>query len=236
MKAIILAAGRGSRMKSLTDERPKCLIEFRGKPLLQWQLDALRGAGVEEIAVVRGYRGELLDPYQLHWFENPRWAETQMVSSLACAAAWLTSAPCLVSYSDIFYSADTVRALLASPSDLAVTYDPNWLAVWQKRFANPLDDAETFRIQADGRITEIGRKPKTVEEVQGQYMGLLQFRPAAWTALEAARAGLEPKRRDKLDMTSALQLLIERGFPVQGVPSQSSWGELDSDEDLARQS
>jgi hypothetical protein len=52
MRAIILAAGRGSRMKNLTDERPKCLVELRGKTLLEWQLGALRHAGINEIAHV----------------------------------------------------------------------------------------------------------------------------------------------------------------------------------------
>ena len=85
MKAIILAAGRGSRMKDLTDERPKCLVELRGKPLLEWQLEALREAGINEIAIVTGYKRELLVNRGLTEFHNPRWAETQMVSSLACA-------------------------------------------------------------------------------------------------------------------------------------------------------
>lgn len=79
MKAIILAAGRGSRMKGLTDQKPKCLVELRGKTLLEWQLKALREAGVSEIAVVTGYRRELLAAYGLTEFHNPRWAETNML-------------------------------------------------------------------------------------------------------------------------------------------------------------
>lgn len=236
MKAIILAAGRGSRMKSLTDDRPKCLVEFRGKTLLQWQIDALHEADVREIAIVRGYRGELLEPYRLTTFENLRWAETNMVSSLACAAKWLREEPCIVSYSDLFYKGGAVRQLLGCDADLALTYDPNWLEIWQKRFANPLDDAETFRIDANRRIVEIGKKPKTVEEVQGQYMGLLKLKPAAWAAIESLRATLEPRLCDRMDMTSTLQRLIEANFPVFGVPVASSWGEIDSDEDLAKQS
>ena len=103
MRAIILAAGRGSRMKSLTDERPKCLVELRGKPLLEWQLWALRDAGINEIAIVTGYKRELLAERGLVEFFNPRWAETNMVSSLACAEAWLVADTCIVSYADIFY-------------------------------------------------------------------------------------------------------------------------------------
>ena len=112
MKAIILAAGRGSRMKNLTDDQPKCLVEMRGKPLLDWQLTALREAGVDQIAIVTGYKGELLMGRGLVEFHNSRWAETNVVSSLACARDWLQAEPCIVSYSDIFYSAQAVQSLM----------------------------------------------------------------------------------------------------------------------------
>ena len=60
MRAVILAAGRGSRMKNLTDDRPKCLVELKGKALLDWQLESLRASGIREIAVISGYKSELL--------------------------------------------------------------------------------------------------------------------------------------------------------------------------------
>ena len=91
MKAIILAAGRGTRMKALTEEKPKCLVELDGQSLLEKQLNALRQAGIEDIAIVTGYRRELLIPFNLVEFHNPRWAETNMVTSLACAEQWLQS-------------------------------------------------------------------------------------------------------------------------------------------------
>ena len=144
MRAIILAAGRGSRMKALTSDKPKCLVELRGHSLLELQLDALREGGVSEIGIVTGYRRELLANLGLVEFHNPRWDETNMVSSLECAGAWLEAGPCIVSYSDIFYSADAVRSLINCPALLAVTYDPTWLALWTRRFGDPLLDAETF--------------------------------------------------------------------------------------------
>ena len=141
MKAIILAAGRGSRMKTLTDDRPKCLVKLRGRTLLDWQLQALREAGITEIAIVTGYRRELLVNYNLVEFNNPRWAQTNMVSSLACAHEWLELEPCIVSYSDIFFEASAISSLMGCLANLAVMYDPNWLALWSKRFVDPLVEA-----------------------------------------------------------------------------------------------
>lgn len=233
MRAIILAAGRGSRMKDLTDERPKCFVELRGRALLDWQLDALRKAAVIDIAVVTGYRRELLAGRGLTEFHNPRWAETNMVSSLACADAWLSAGPCIVSYSDIFYGSSAVKALMASGANLAVTYDPHWRAVWEKRFGDPLVDAETFRLNPDGTLAEIGNKPKSVEEIQGQYMGLLRFTPAGWAEVQRVRSELTDAARDRIHMTGTLQKVLDAGrMPVGALPTEGPWGEVDSIEDL----
>lgn len=234
MRAIILAAGRGSRMKYLTDERPKCMVELRGKTLLQWQISALQGAGITEIGIVRGYRKEMLEGFALTPFDNPRWAETNMVSSLACAQEWLKSVPCVVSYSDIFYDARAVRMLMDANAELAITYDRNWRALWEDRFEDPLSDAETFRIDDNGDLLEIGQKPKHIEDVQGQYMGLLRFTPGSWRQVESLRAGLVSTLCDKLDMTGMLQrLIIGYGVKVRALPYAGEWGEVDSAEDLA---
>lgn len=234
MKSIILAAGRGSRMKDLTDECPKCLVELRGKPLLEWQLEALREAGISEIAIVTGYKRELLTNRGLTEFHNPRWADTQMVSSLACAQEWLQSEPCVVSYSDIFYDAKAVVSLMECTEKIAVTYDPNWLSLWEKRFGDPLLDAETFRMNADQTLTEIGKKPKSVNEVQGQYMGLLRFTPEGWGEVVRIRAGLTAERIDRMHMTGTLQKVIEAGrVAVSAIPYRGEWGEVDSAADLA---
>ncbi|WP_275099284.1 phosphocholine cytidylyltransferase family protein [Sedimenticola hydrogenitrophicus] len=233
MKAIILAAGRGSRMKNLTDERPKCLVELRGKALLDWQLEALRSAGIVEIAIVTGYKRELLANRGLVEFHNPRWAETNMVSSLACADEWLSSESCIVSYSDIFYGAAAVQSLMQFPTALAVTYDPNWLELWTRRFGDPLLDAETFGLRPEGTLAEIGNKPQSVEEVQGQYMGLLRFTPKGWTEVVRIRSSLLPEQSDKMHMTGILQKVIDAGHvAIAAVPYEGEWGEVDSAEDL----
>ncbi len=103
---IILAAGRGSRMKELTAEKPKCLLELAGKPLLHWQLAAMRRAGIEKILVVRGYAAHCLQG-EFETVENPRWENTNMLSSLLCAKDFASDffanggRRLLISYSDI---------------------------------------------------------------------------------------------------------------------------------------
>ena len=75
-----------------------------------------------------------------------------------------------------YFIKSAIKLLDKSQSRLAITYDPNWRILWEKRFENPLTDAETFALDQDGLI-DIGRSPESYETVQGQYMGLLKFTP-----------------------------------------------------------
>lgn len=233
MKAVILAAGRGRRMGNLTANRPKCLIELQGKPLIEWQLSSIREAGINEIAIITGYRKEMLSSYSLEEFYNPHWFETNMVASLECAASWLREGPCIVSYSDIFYKSQAVSSLINCASSLAVTYDPNWLSIWRRRFVDPLTDAETFLINEANQITNIGEIPKTIEEVQGQYMGLLKITPDSWSHITDFLEHCSKLERASMSMTKMLQHLIQKvNVPLFGIPYEEEWGEVDSKSDL----
>jgi choline kinase len=233
MRALILAAGRGSRMGRLCDDRPKCLVQLEGKPLIERQIAALRRGGVDAIGVVRGYRAEMIDFPGLSYFSNERWAETNMVMSLAAAATWLRSGPLIVSYADIFYRNELVRGLASAPGQLVISYDRAWRRLWTRRFADPLADAETFRISAAGQLLDIGGKTTRIEEIEGQYIGLLKFTPPAWSAAEALLSRLDNSVRDRLDVTGLLRrMLTSKELRIDTFGTDGQWGELDNPEDV----
>jgi choline kinase len=233
MRAVILAAGRGSRLGELGADRPKCLVELARRPLLARQIAALRGGGADDIAVVRGYRAAAINLPGMTYFDNRRWAETNMVLSLSEAASWLRAAPVIVSYGDIFYRRDLVRSLAATAGDLVIAYDRAWRALWSRRFQDPLSDAETFRVDSSGKLLEIGGKTTDPAEIEGQYMGLLKFTPTAWGWVEQTLAALEPAIRDRLDMTGLLRRLLAQDLPIAAVGTEGQWGEIDNAGDLA---
>src|SRR3990167_8518321 len=179
MKAIILAAGRGSRLKDLTEDRPKCLNQIGGRTLLEWQLSALRSGGVYEIIIVAGYRSDMLSKYNAKIIYNENWETTNMVRSLMCAENEIKQ-PVIVSYSDILYSAEVVTSLCLQEKDAVVVYDTNWRELWESRFDNPLEDVESFKINSDGTIQDIGLPVTGLEDVQGQYIGLMLYTPVAY--------------------------------------------------------
>lgn len=233
MIGIILAAGRGSRLGPMTENRPKGLVAVCGRPLIAWQIEALRKAGVSEIALVGGYHHEALEGFGDRVLVNDRWASSNMVVSLGVAGPLLASSPCLVSYSDIVCHSSIPERLMQARGDIAMTYDTDWLALWSKRFSDPLSDAESFRFNGN-RLVEIGCRTDRLDDIQGQYMGLTKFTPAGWSEVTRHLSTLPPEQVDRLDMTSMFASLLERNVAIEVVPVSGRWCEVDSQDDLSR--
>jgi len=240
-RAIILAAGQGTRLRPLTEERPKCLVELLGRSLLERQLEVLASRGIDDVVVVAGYRAERIEALGVPVVRNPDFASTNMVATLFCAADRLVGdADVLVAYGDLVYEARVIDALLECRAPVALAVDTQWRRYWELRFADPLSDAETLRLDSRGRVLELGRKPSGYHEIQGQYMGLIQFRADHAVRLSEVYARMD--RRVPYDgqdfanmfMTSFLQHLIDLGWLVQSVPSRNGWLEVDSVSDLER--
>jgi L-glutamine-phosphate cytidylyltransferase len=232
MRAIVLAAGRGSRMGLLTDAMPKCLTKYKGKALLEWQIASLKGAGISEVAIVTGYKSEMLNSYSKKLFLNQAWQTTNMVASLICAEEWFHD-DLIVSYSDIFYTKETVKSLMKSEDDFVVAYDPNWLEMWGDRFYDPLSDAESFRIDEDLNILEIGNKVTNVAEIEGQYLGLLKLSKNALKVFLNQYRSLGINEQKSIQMTSFINQLIKEGnLKIKGEAVIGQWGEIDSESDL----
>ncbi|MDD5679948.1 MAG: phosphocholine cytidylyltransferase family protein [Candidatus Omnitrophica bacterium] len=231
MKAIILAAGRGSRLQGFTEDKPKCLNHLGDKTILERQVAVLRSAGIDDIIIVTGYKAEMLKKFGFKTYTNPRWAETNVLRSLLAAAEEFTE-PAIVTYSDIFYGRDTVNRLVKENKDAVVVYDLDWRKLWSERFDNPLDDAESFKIGPDNRITEIGKRVKSLDEIEGQYTGLMRFTPTAFGWIKDFAVKQKDDALDRTDMTSLLGSLITSGHPIYGMAIKGGWCEIDTERDL----
>ena len=154
-----------------------------------------------------------------------------MLYSLYQARNWLLSDDCIVAYSDIFYTEAAIIPLLNKKSDISITYDPNWLDQWSKRFADPLEDAETFK-SVNGKLTEIGGKTGDVSEIEAQYMGLLKITARGWDLLHQVFTSLTIKEQDEMDMTTMLNELLNREIDVHVVFVEGGWCESDNWSDI----
>ena len=239
MKAIILAAGEGKRLRPLTNNTPKCLVNLFGKSLLQWQIETFRSCQIDDISVVTGYRSELINLPRLKIFQNKKFETTNMVESLFCASQELNEQT-IVSYGDIIFEKKVLDKLIQSKADFSVIVDKNWKRYWEIRFDNPLNDAESLKIDTDDNITSIGKKTQKIDEIEGQYIGLMKFQN---TGLEKIKKFYEKIKSQSTNnsnpinplvsfqqsfMTDFLQGLINDGCKLKAVEIENGWLELDT--------
>lgn len=240
MRTIILAAGEGNRLRPHTLDRPKCMVELLGYPIVMRQLDTLRDAGVEDITLVTGYRAEMLNGFGVATRHNPEFASTNMVYTLMCARDLLDGKDdVLIAYADIVYEGRVLDAILSSESPISTTVDSDWQKLWGNRNEDPLTDAETLRLDDDSNILELGKKPESLKQIEGQFMGLIKVRADQvvmlvdhYDALDRD-AVYDGKDFRNLYMTSFLQSLIDSGHPIRAVQISGGWLEVDTTGDLA---
>lgn len=234
MKGIILAAGRGKRMGDITFNYPKCLTTIGNRKLIEWQQKALKSVNINDIAIVTGYKSEMLEPYANKTFYNDIWHDSNMVTSLIKAHLWLSKDECIVSYSDIVYDKATIDPLVNSEKKgIIILSYKKWKSLWENRFEDPFSDAETFKINEKNELIEIGKKPTSYDEVQGQYMGLIKFSPEGWLNLKHhIDSTYSEEEIRKLDVTSLLSSYISVGGIIHVIETSSMWIEIDSKQDL----
>ena len=238
---IILAAGQGTRLMPLTADRPKCMVEFQGRPIIEHILDCAARCGIDDIVCVCGYQKDKLKRSlarrTVTFRENKRFAETNMVASLFCAEVEMDDG-LIISYADIVYSQSVLSTLIESRAGVGVVVDRKWRELWEMRMPNPLDDAETMKVDDQGHILELGKKAASYADVQGQYVGLIRIsKSSLQTVLGFYRqldrhTKYDGKDFENMYMTSFLQLIIDRLMPVQAVFIDGGWLEIDSTADL----
>lgn len=239
MRAIVLAAGQGTRLAPFTHNVPKCLARLCGRTLLDRARDSLTAAGIRDLWVVAGYRSDLIVRQNYRVVLNERFRHTNMVASLFSARHLIDgSTDTLICYGDIVFEARVVAALAQATGTLALAINREWQSLWSARMEDALADAETLKMDAVGRVTEIGRRPRCLSEIQGQYMGLIKLRADAGKAFVRAYDAMDRKAVydgrdfDQLHMTTFLQHLIGEGWVVDAVEVRGGWLEIDTVRDL----
>lgn len=248
MKAIILAAGMGKRLQKYAFGVPKCMLKFLGRPLIEWQVDALRKGGVNEIVIVRGFAAEKISVPGAEYAENREYATTNMAASLMCAKSHLLSSPdgVLVCYADILYEPRLVEAMASFNGDAGVLVDDDWLPYWRARLANWQDDVESLKYDSTGNITSLGKATHDLADARSRYVGMIRFSSGGIRkfidVFERNRAlywdndapWMNSKSFRQAYMTCMLQALINDGVKVKAVHTRRGWLEFDTDEDYEK--
>lgn len=228
VSAVILAAGRGSRLGNDGAETPKCLTEIAGVRLIDSQLAALRAVGIHEVIVVGGYRADQLQGGNYDVIENREWASTSMVDSMRIGLQGQGAAcGAVVVYGDVYLNTRSLSELTGTSSDICVGYTRDWQDNWSNRYDDPLQDLESFRMDPGGRLVEIGGRVSSIDEIEGQFAGVLYL-----SCEGKARVANHLEADTLTSTTGLLAKMIAEGEVVDTFVVLEPWFEIDTEQDL----
>lgn len=225
MQAIIMAAGKGSRLGSLTAGNPKSFVEIKGKKLIEYNLQLLRHFGVDEIIIVTGYRCEAFeeltrDMKDVRLIYNPFYEMVNVLGSFYMGMEAL--------HDDFLYlHADTLCEPVIFEKLVKLEADVV-LPVEYKQC-----DEEAMKVRSEnGKIVEI-TKQMPLEIAEGEFIGIASFRQEVIPALKAKTKQLMKEKEFTAYFESAIQRLIEEEkFRIKAVSTQGAfWAEIDFMED-----
>lgn len=241
MQAIIIGAGRGQRLMPTTADTPKCFAEVQGKRILDWALESFRKNGIDRIAFIGGYQIDKVKAAypELTFRHNADWANNNILASLFHAED-LMNGPFICSYSDILFTPEVVRKLLANQDDMTLVVDTEWKHRYTDRTEHPPDDAEKAVVEG-GRVTRVSRDIDT-EKAHGEYIGVAKFSAAGASRLRehyhrcrAAYAGKpfhQARVFEKAYLIQLFQDMIESGERFAHVDTPGGYIEIDTQQDF----
>ncbi|MDP4039288.1 MAG: phosphocholine cytidylyltransferase family protein [Candidatus Pacearchaeota archaeon] len=245
MKAIILAAGMGTRLEKYAKGLPKGMLRFNEKTLLETQIQTLRESGIDEIIVVKGYAQEMINFSGIKYFINEDYKNTNMVASLMTAESEL-GGEILVCYSDIIYEKRLIEKLKKSPFEVSVLVDDNWKAYWKARFEKLEEDIESLNYDEEDNIFDIGNPRCRIEECKSRYIGLIKFSGEGIKRLKEIfyknkkkywdneKPWLRSKSFKKAYMTCMIQEMIKHNSEVKVIHINNGWLEFDTTQDYEK--
>jgi choline kinase/ubiquinone/menaquinone biosynthesis C-methylase UbiE len=234
MKAIILAAGAGSRLERLFPGLPKCLIPVEGVTLLEHQVATLRSCGVDEIVVVTGFQRHRFTYDQVVYCPNDRWEKGGILASLDCAADALRD-DVIVLYSDILFESDLIRRLLQAKGDINVGVMVDARSVYEQRDASALKDLELVCFDGSNQVEAIGKKEYDRHSNIGQFIGIA-YLTAKGTAILGRHLALVRSERQyaTASLCDLLDGMVQLGVPVTISLVEKGWLEINTEEDYER--
>jgi len=255
--AIIAAAGFEKQLLPLIEDKPKCLLDIKGKTILERQVAALNDCDIKEIALIRGYKKEAITLPNIRYYDNDRYEETGELFSIFCAESEMKGRTILL-YGDIIFDNTILEKLLKSPADISLVVDLAWQDQQQRgaqpthlnpdlvSLAEPPGKTHLARFvmpEGEHRIVKLGQQLPH-DQTHGEFIGMAMFSDKGIKAFrDCYRASLDAYKSTgfheagtlaKASFTDLVQELINRGHRVDAVPIFKGWMEVDSFEEYQK--
>ena len=255
--AIIAAAGFEKQLLPLIEDKPKCLLDIKGKTILERQVGALNDCNIKEIALVRGYKKEAITLPNIRYYDNDRYESTGELFSIFCAESEMKGRT-IILYGDIIFDETILEKLLKSPADIALVVDLAWQDQQLRggqpvhinpdlvALAEPPGKSYLSRFvmgEGEHRIVKIGQHLPH-DQAQGEFIGMAMFSEKGTQTLREIYKASQAKYQStgfheagsfaNASFTDLVQELIDRGHRVDAVPIFKGWMEVDSFEEYQK--
>ena len=255
--AIIPAAGFEKQLLPLIEDKPKCLLDIKGKTILERAVAALNEANIKEIAVIRGYKKEAIALPNIRYYDNDRYEDTGELFSIFCAEPEMKGRT-IVLYGDIIFDTTILEKLLKSSADFALVIDLAWRDHVDRggapshlnpdlvTLADPPGSSYLSRFvmgEDEHRIVKIGQH-LPLDQVHGEFIGMAMFSEKGTQAMREcyrssqerykSAAFHEARSVSKASFTDLVQELINEGHRIDAVPVYKGWMEVDSFEEYQK--
>ena len=242
-KALIVAAGLGSRLKGHTENTPKCMLDFGGKTLLQKQLLSYKKNGVDDISLIRGYKKNKINYKGIRYFDNDDYKDNNILNSIFYGEEAING-NIIISYSDILFEPFVVKRAMESDHDISVIVDVDWRDYYINRKDHPLSEAENVIFNSNNEVVKIGKIASEKEEVHGEFIGMIKLNHRGCEILKQNFHRVKklywnkPFQRAKIFqkayLTDMIQELVDIGIKVHCVIIERGWKEIDTVEDYKK--
>ena len=240
MKAIILAAGEGSRMGKLTQNIPKPLVTVNGKSIIERQLSILKQNEILDVIIITGPHNEKFNFKKIRYIHDENFREHDQLGSLMSAKKEIDS-DIIILFADIIFDDTILSKILESKSDISIAVDMDWERAYTSRTDNSFDAADKVRFE-QGNVSRIF-KNMTEEDKKfeiGEFIGLMKLSKNGSKQLVNCYEKIhthEGKFHDAQSMEKAklidlLQELIENKIKIDAIPITGKWYEIDTEQDL----
>ena len=243
MKAIFIAAGRGSRLGSLTEDLPKPLVDINGKSIIERQIELLHKKNIDVIIIVTGYKKEKFEFKNVKYIFNPNFLTDEQAGSLMSARQKF-SGDVLIMFGDILFDEHILQQVLDSSGDISIAIDKDWEKSYQERNDNPIDKADKVLLKNE-KIIKISAKQIDLQQNEdtGELLGIMKLSSNGskiliehYERLEKTHTGNfhDAESFKKAKFVDILQELLSLGIEINPVPINGNWCEIDTFDDLVR--
>lgn len=234
-RAIILGAAHGPEFGTLTDDKPKCMVEVAGKPVLHHIIDSFRAIGVRDIHVIRGYKGDAVNPEGVNTVDCDASQDISDTSALYEAAESLDR-HCVISYGDVLFKKYIPQQLLDLDADFAVPVDTNWRESRNRGrytdFVTCSEDASKRSFYRKVSLQNVSNE-LVPGEIHGEWMGMMKVSARGAKILRELLVDLANDGRQlrAMDFGALINEIICRGHEVRVVYTTGNWLDVDSIDD-----